>query len=131
VGIVAAINGSQFVVNHVPLTEGANTITVATVDTVKNSTSTSITENAVTTGAHVTLTANTESGVAPLTVNFSASTSIPNVVTTYKIDYDGDETDDYTGPTFDNISRGMWWGSVKILINHTYPVDSQCSDDLL
>jgi hypothetical protein len=46
-GIVAAINGSQFVVNHLPLTEGVNTITIAAVDTVKNSRSTSITVTAV------------------------------------------------------------------------------------
>jgi hypothetical protein len=31
--------------------------------------------------------------------------------------------------TFRNVS--MWWGSVKVLINHTYPADSECSYDLL
>ncbi len=104
-GITAMVYGGQFVANHVPLTEGVNTITIAAKDTAENSTSTSITVTAATTAPQVTLTANTESGISPLTTYFSASTEIPNSATNYKMDFDGDGTNDYTGSTFDNISH--------------------------
>ena len=108
-GVVAAVVRQalydEFVVNHVPLTDGSNTITVTATDTAGNTATTSITVNAITTTPHVTLTANIESGIAPLTTYFSVSTSIPNAVSTYQMDYEGDGVIDYTGTTFDNISH--------------------------
>ncbi len=41
---------------------------------------------------HVTLRANIESGIPPLTTYFSVSTEIPNAVTTYGFDAEGDGT---------------------------------------
>jgi hypothetical protein len=65
-GITAMVYGGQFVANHIPLTEGVNTITIAAVDTAENSTSTSITVTAVMAGDYIRVNANPESGVAPL-----------------------------------------------------------------
>jgi len=103
-GMVAITYGSQFVVNHVPLIDGSNTITASATDTAGNTTTTSLTVNAVTTSPHITLNANITSGISPLITFFSVSTEIPNAVTTYQMDYEGDGTVDYTGTTFDNIS---------------------------
>jgi len=76
--------------------------------------------NAVTTGQYISLSANPESSISPLTVNFSASTSLSNAVTTYKIDYDGNGTDDYTGSTFDDIthtytSPGIYYATLTVV----------------
>ncbi len=67
-GIVATVYGNQFIANHVPLTEGSNTITVTATDTAGNTAMTSIIVNAVTTGNYIRLTSNIESGIAPLEV---------------------------------------------------------------
>ncbi|MDA8239693.1 MAG: hypothetical protein M0Z67_04880 [Nitrospiraceae bacterium] len=104
-GKVAMVYNNQFVANHVPLTDGANTIFVTATDTAGNTATTAIAITADTSYPYVTLTANVESGVSPLTVNFSASTAIPNAVETYQADFDGNATIDYSGPTFDNVSN--------------------------
>ena len=104
-GIVGMVYNSQFAVNHVPLANGANFISVTATDTAGNTATAAITVTAVIPYPYVKLTANTESGVSPLAVNFTASTSISNAVTAHKIDYDGNGTDDYTGSTFTNISH--------------------------
>lgn len=118
-GIVATIYNGQFFMNHVPLTEGSNTITVTATDTAGYTASISITVNAVTTMPYVTLNTNIESGMAPMTTYFSVSTSIPNSVSTYQIDYEGDSIIDYTGTTFDNISHtytteGIFYPTVTV-----------------
>lgn len=99
------VYNNQFAVNHVPLTDGANTIFVTATDTAGNTATTAIAITADTSYPYVTLTANPESGVAPLTINFSASTAIPNAVTSYQVDFDGDAVDDYSDTTFDNVSH--------------------------
>jgi len=104
-GIVATVYGNQFVANQISLVEGSNTITATATDTAGNTATTSITVNAVTTMLYVELHANIESGIPPLTTYFSVSTSIPNAVSTYQMDYEGDGSIDYTGSTFDNISH--------------------------
>jgi hypothetical protein len=79
-GIVGTVYNNQFVVNHVPLTDGANTITVTATDTAGNTATTSRTVNAVTTGTYIRLNANPESGVAPFetTLKIDGSFSIDN-----------------------------------------------------
>ena len=76
---------------------------------------------------HVTLRANIESGIAPLTTYFSVSTSIPNSVTSYDFDYEGDTTVDYTGAVFDDISviyqtEGIYYPTITVTDdqNNTY-----------
>ncbi len=65
-GIVATVYGNEFIANHIDLEEGQNTITVSATDTDGNTVSTSINVNAVTDGNYVRITANIESGIAPL-----------------------------------------------------------------
>jgi parallel beta-helix repeat protein len=79
-GIVATVYNGQFFVNHVPLTEGSNTITATATDTAGNTATTSITATSVTTGHYITLTSNIESGIAPLeaTLKVDGSFSIDN-----------------------------------------------------
>jgi hypothetical protein len=67
-GVVATVTGSQFTANHIPLTEGLNTVTATANDIAGNTASASITVNAVTTGDYIQLTSNIESGIAPLEV---------------------------------------------------------------
>lgn len=118
-GIVATGYNGQFFVNHVPLTEGSNTITVTATDTAGYTASTSITVNAVTTLPYVTLNANIESGIAPMTTYFRVSTNIPNAVSNYQMDYEGDTVIDYTGTAFDNINHtytteGVYYPTVAV-----------------
>ncbi|MEW6416696.1 MAG: fibronectin type III domain-containing protein [Nitrospirota bacterium] len=119
-GIVATVYSNQFVANHVPLVEGSNTITAIATDTTGDAALTSITVNAVTTTPYITLTANIEAGIAPLTTYFSVSTSIPNAVSSYQMDYEGDGTNDYTGATFENIgvtypAEGIYYPTVRVI----------------
>ena len=124
-GIVAVVYNGEFFVNHVPLQDGQNTITADAVDTADNTSSHSILVNADTTMPHVTLRANIESGIAPLTTYFSVSTSIPNSVTTYDFDYEGDAVVDYTGATFDDISvefstEGIYYPTITVTDDPTF-----------
>jgi hypothetical protein len=79
-GIVASTYGNQFTANRVPLTEGTNIITVTATDTHGHIATTSVTVNAVTTGNYIRLTADTESGIAPLeaTLRIKGTFSITN-----------------------------------------------------
>jgi hypothetical protein len=65
-GVVTTTYGNQFIANHVPLTEGSNTIKATATDSAGNAASASITVNAVTTGNYIRITSNIESGTAPL-----------------------------------------------------------------
>ena len=66
-GMPASVYGNQFTANHVPLTEGENTITVTATDSAGNTASTSVTANAVA-GDYIRVTSNIESGISPLEV---------------------------------------------------------------
>ncbi len=79
-GIVANVYGNQYTASHVPLTEGTNTITVTARDTGSNTATASITVIAVTTGNYITITSDTETGIAPLeaTLRIDGSFSIDN-----------------------------------------------------
>jgi len=126
-GTVATVYGNQFVLNHLPLNEGPNTITAASTDTTGNTATVSITVNAVISTPYITLNANITSGVAPLTTYFSVSTSMPNAVSTYQMDFEGNGIIDYTGTTFDNISfaydtEGIYFPTITVIDeqNNTY-----------
>jgi hypothetical protein len=67
-GMPATVYGNQFIVNHLPLSEGANTITVTATDTAGDTATYSINVNAVTTGNYIRLISNIESGISPLEV---------------------------------------------------------------
>lgn len=104
-GTAGMVIGTQFVANHLPLSNGANAITVTATDTEGNTATTAILVTAVTDSPYVRLTASPESGIAPLTVNFAVSTAMPSPVTTYKMDFDGDAVIDYTGSSFSSVSH--------------------------
>jgi hypothetical protein len=70
-GIPAAIYGNQFVVNHVPLDEGINTITATATDSTGNTASTQVTGNAIANVNYIRLRPNLESGIAPLELTLS------------------------------------------------------------
>jgi hypothetical protein len=65
-GMIASVSGTQFVASHVPLQQGANTITAIATDTAGNSVSTSITVTATIPANYITITADTEMGISPL-----------------------------------------------------------------
>jgi len=120
-GKVANVYGNQFVTNSVSLVEGVNTITVTAKDTTNNSATASVTVNAVTTGSYVKLSSSLDSSIAPLTANFSTSTSTFTPAS-YQMDYEGDGIIDYTGTTFDNIghvytSEGIFYPTVTAIDN--------------
>ena len=83
-GIIASVFGDQFTANHVPLTEGQNTITVTATDTNGATAAKSITINAAVSDNFIQLTSYPDSGVAPLevTLRISGSFSITNPVIT-------------------------------------------------
>jgi fibronectin type 3 domain-containing protein len=117
-GVLANIYGNQFVANNVPLQEGSNTIVAEAIDS--NGYIAQATVNVTMVPApYVTLTANIESGIPPLTVYFSISTDIPNAVSIYQIDFEGDGVVDYTGSTFEDMSHtytteGIYYPTVTV-----------------
>ena len=118
-GIVATVYNGEFFVNHVSLQDGQNTVTANATDTAGNSATLAILVDAYSSVPHVTLRANIESGIAPLTTYFSVSTSIPNSVTNYAIDYEGDVVADYSGAAFDDIStiyttEGVYYPTITV-----------------
>ena len=123
-GMVATVYNGQFFTNHVPLQDGQNTIMANAVDTEGNTASNSILVDANTTTPYIFLRANIESGIALLTTYFSVSTEIPNAVSTYQIDYEGDAVIDYAGTNFEDISfiystEGIYYPTVTVTDNQS------------
>ncbi|MBF0592614.1 MAG: hypothetical protein HQL02_11060 [Nitrospirae bacterium] len=106
-GVPAEVSGRQWYANNVMLVVGANTITATITDASGNSKSTSITVNTTTTDNIVILEPTISNGLAPLTTSFNVLKNLPNGVTGYAIDFEGDGSIDYTATEF----RG---------VNHTY-----------
>jgi hypothetical protein len=79
-GMLANIYGTEFVVNHVPLVEGSNTITATATDVDGNTETASVTVTAITTGDYIKITATPESGISPLdtTVTIDSSLDLAN-----------------------------------------------------
>ena len=67
-GIAATVTGSRFIVNHVPLQLGANTITVTAMD-VNGLTATATRSVTDQTGHYIRIVPNTDSGTAPLKIS--------------------------------------------------------------
>lgn len=88
-GVVAIVYGNQYVANHVPLLEGSNTITVTATDAYGTTSTASVTVTAINSGNCIRLTADTQSGVTPLTTTL-------RVDGTFSI---GNSTLSMTGPT--------------------------------
>jgi hypothetical protein len=75
-GILANIYGSEFVVNHVPMVEGSNTLTATATDIDGNTETTSITVNGVPTTNYIRITASMESGLSPLEATLIIESSL-------------------------------------------------------
>lgn len=119
-GILTEIRGSEWVANNVPLTVGTNTTTATIKDGSGSTATTSITINTAETSQPVELSANIASGIAPLQVYFSISTSFSP--SSYQIDFEGDGNVDYMGPTFENITHtytteGIFYPTVTVTDN--------------
>ncbi|KAF0145681.1 MAG: hypothetical protein FD156_656 [Nitrospirae bacterium] len=117
-GILAEITGNDWIANNISLTIGANTITATIKDSEGNVETASITINTTDTTQPVTLSANITSGISPLNVFFSTSTSTFSPVL-YKMDFEGDGIADYTGATFENITHtytqeGIFYPTVTV-----------------
>jgi hypothetical protein len=96
-GVVATVYGDAFVANHVPLTEGANTITVKATDTAGYTATASITVTANTTGNYIQLTTSIESGISPLETTLRVEGYASS--TTPTISYTGPGSVDWTNCT--------------------------------
>jgi hypothetical protein len=70
-GIPAAVYGNQFVVNHIPLDEGINTITATATDSTGNTAATQLTVSAIANVNYIRLRSNLESGIVPLELTLS------------------------------------------------------------
>lgn len=117
-GQLADVHNGQFVANHLPLTEGTNVIIVNATDSNGGVGRAEVTVTAVK-APYVTLNANITSGIPPLTTYFQITTAIPNAITGYRIDFEGDGIIDYTGAMFDDISHayttsGIYFPTVTV-----------------
>jgi len=104
-GILADIYNNQFVANKIPLTEGDNSIIANAIDSNGATGRAEVTIKAVTTEPYITLNSNITSGIPALTTYFSITEEIPDTITNYQIDFEGDGVIDYQGTTFDNITH--------------------------
>jgi hypothetical protein len=75
-GRIAVVAGNRFVANRVPLEEGRNQITAIATDVNGNTETASVTVNVTLPGHYIRLTANIESGIAPLETILSLDTSL-------------------------------------------------------
>ena len=119
-GIIAEIRGSEWIANDVPLTIGTNTITATATDSYGNKDTTAITINVNDASQQVELSSSPTSGIAPLNITFSATTSFTPVL--YQIDFNGDGIADYTGTSFNNISytyttEGIYYPTITVTDN--------------
>jgi PKD repeat protein len=120
-GLIAEISGNNWVASNIPLTSGTNLIKAVAKDSNGNTATKTITiyTNEIT--QFLELSANVRSGIPPLEVYFSVSTSGFTPVS-FQMDFEGDGIIDYNGTTFDNISytytnEGMFYPKVMVSDN--------------
>jgi len=76
-GVVALAEGNHFIANHVPLEDGANTITATATDAEGNTASDSIKVYADTTQNYIRITADEESGIPLFETTLRVDASFP------------------------------------------------------
>lgn len=94
-GVPATVSGSRFVINHVPLQLGANSITITATD-VNSLTITASRNVTAMAGNYIRITSNIESGVAPLNISFRLDGSFSIVNSTLAL----------SGPTSVTLTPG-------------------------
>jgi hypothetical protein len=84
-GMVAMVYGTEFVVNHLPLEEGENTIEAIATDTVGITERASIAVYSTTPQEYIKITANAESAIPPveITLTIESSLDLTNATLTY------------------------------------------------
>jgi len=117
-GVLANIHGTEFVVNHVPLVEGSNTITAAATDVDGNTETTSITVNAVTPGNYIRITSSTESGLSPLEAILTLESSLD--LTSASLTYAGPAEFEFLSASVSEyrvrmITEGIYYFTAKVI----------------
>ena len=95
-GVVAQVVGDEFVANHLPLTQGWNTITAEVTGVDGSKTSTSIQVYGQPKTEYINLTSDKESGISPLDITLMVDTYLTNPVLITSTDYSGPSTLDIT-----------------------------------
>lgn len=113
-GVVATVYGNEFFVNHLPLQEGENTITVTATDPAGNSASTSVTVTASPSANYISIAAMPDSGIAPFegTVRVDGSFSIASPVS---LSWTGPASVEFI-PATDGLESGIRMNSEGICL---------------
>jgi ribosomal protein S30 len=126
-GKLAMVFGSEFVANHIPLEEGANTIEVVATDTEGNTVTTTVVASGVIANQYINLTANTESGISPLEVvlTIDSSLNLANASLTYtgpgEAEFLSTSLSEYTVKL---TAEGIYYFTVSIISGGTLYQDS-------
>ena len=118
-GVLAVVDGDQFVANHIPLEEGENIITVTAVDVDGNTESDSITVYVEETGDYARVTADPESGTPPFETILTIEASF--IAADASLSYDGPAGAEYVeGPNVNQFmvsmaEEGLYHFAVEVL----------------
>ncbi len=104
-GMPAVVYNNQFVINHVPLTNGGSTITADALDSKGAAARAEVSVTANTRAPYVQLNSNIASQTAPLKAYFLVSTETPEAIAAYDMDFEGDNTTDQSILAFDNVTH--------------------------
>ena len=104
-GVLAEIQGENWIAAGVPLTEGENEIKVVAIDGTGNTDEKKITINTESTLQALTVNFFPSNGIAPLETSFKIETNTNNSISSYKIDFDGDGVIDMETASPDEISH--------------------------
>jgi len=116
-GILANIYGTEFVVNHVPLVDGPNTITATATDIDGNTETASVTVNGVPATNYIRITASTESGISPLeaTLTIESSLDLTSASLTYagpgQVEFLSTSTSEYRVRM---VTEGIYYFTAKV-----------------
>lgn len=100
---LAQTQGSNFA-GIIPLQQGQNTITIQATDACGYRATDTITVQTDTLQEPIRLTTIPNSGISPLAVTFKAETSLPNPISNYSWDLNGDGTPEQTGSTLSKVT---------------------------
>ena len=104
-GVLAEIQGENWVAAGVPLMEGQNEIKVVATDGVGNTDEKKITINNESTLQPLTVKSFPPNGIAPLETSFKIETNTNSSISSYRIDFDGDSLIDLETASPDDINH--------------------------
>jgi hypothetical protein len=105
-GVLAHVNGHDFVAEAVPLRLGVNTLTAIAIDPEGNTSAATVTVTvpADATQPSLILAASPTSGLAPLSTTFSFSSVLPTRITSVMLDF-GDGGSPFTGTSLESVTH--------------------------